>query len=102
MLRPLSWHEYVAVPPESATVLAAADGTPQVVRFGPLAWGVQFHAELAGHVDGWFEHGSDPLRARGVDVEEIVEELPAMVETWQPYGETIGARFAKLAAGLPV
>ena len=60
-LRPLSWHEYVAVPPEGAIVLAAADGTPQAVRFGPLAWGVQFHAELGSHVDRWFEHGSDPL-----------------------------------------
>src|SRR4051794_36417439 len=101
-LRPLSWHEYVAVPPEGSLVLAAADGTPQAVRFGPLAWGVQFHAELGSHVDGWFEHGSDPLRARGVDVEEIVEELPVMVETWQPYGEEIGARFARLAADLPI
>jgi GMP synthase (glutamine-hydrolysing) len=97
-LRPLSWHEYVAVPPEDAIVLAAADGTPQAVRFGPFAWGVQFHAELGSHVDGWFEHGSDPLRARGVDVEEIVEELPAMVATWQPHGEEIGARFARLAS----
>ena len=32
-LRPLSWHEYVAIPPPDATVLAAADGTPQAIRF---------------------------------------------------------------------
>ena len=101
-LRPLSWHEYVAIPPEGATVLAAADGTPQAVRFGPLAWGVQFHAELASHVGGWFEHGGDPLRARGVDVQELVDELPAMVASWQPHGELIGARFARIAADLPV
>jgi GMP synthase-like glutamine amidotransferase len=101
-LRPLSWHEYVAVPPPGATVLAAADGTAQAIRFAPLAWGVQFHAELAGHVDHWFESAGDPLRARGVDVQEIVDEIPEMVETWQPYGEMIGARFAALAAGQPV
>ena len=98
-LRPLSWHEYIAIPPDGATVLAAADGTPQAIRFGPLAWGVQFHAELAGHVDQWFEHGGDPLRARGIDVQEIVDELPAMVDAWQPHGELIASRFARMAAG---
>ena len=101
-LRPLSWHEYIAIPPDGATVLAAADGTPQAIRFGPLAWGVQFHAELAGHVDQWFEHGGDPLRARGIDVQEIVDELPAMVDAWQPHGELIASRFARMAAGQPV
>jgi GMP synthase (glutamine-hydrolysing) len=101
-LRPLSWHEYIAIPPPDATVLAAADGTPQAIRFGPYAWGVQFHAELAGHVDRWFELGGDPLRARGVDVQEIVDELPEMVDAWQPHGEIIAGRFARLAAGLPV
>ena len=101
-LQPLSWHEYVAIPPPGATVLAAADGTPQVIKFAPLAWGVQFHAELAGHVDRWFEAAGDPLRARGVDVQELIDDLPVMVETWRPYGEVIGARFAKLVAGLPV
>jgi GMP synthase (glutamine-hydrolysing) len=101
-VRPLSWHEYVAVPPAGATVLAAADGTAQAIRFGPLAWGVQFHAELAGHVDGWFAAAGDPLRARGVDVQEIVDEIPEMVGAWQPYGELIAARFARLAAGVPV
>jgi GMP synthase (glutamine-hydrolysing) len=99
MLRPLSWHEYVAVPPPGATVLAAADGTAQAIRFGPMAWGLQFHAELAGHVDRWFESAGDPLRARGVDVQEIVDEIPAMVESWQPHGEIIASRFARLAAG---
>lgn len=97
-LRPLTWHEYAAEPPPSATVLAAADGTAQAVRFGPLAWGVQFHAEFAGHVARWFEVGGDGLRARGVDVAEIVDELPEMVETWQPYGAAIATRFAALAA----
>ena len=48
------------------------------------AWGVQFHAEFAGHVGRWFEVGGEALRTRGVDVDEIVEELPAMVDTWQP------------------
>jgi GMP synthase-like glutamine amidotransferase len=101
-LRPLSWHEYIAIPPPAATVLAAADGTPQAIRFAPLAWGVQFHAELAGHVERWFENGGDPLRARGVDVAEIVDELPAMVDSWRPHGDLIAARFARLAAGQPV
>ena len=62
-------------------------------------WGVQFHAELAGHVDGWFAGGGDPLRARGVDVQEIVDEIPDMVDAWQPHGPLIAARFARLAAG---
>jgi len=100
VLRPLSWHEYVAAPPETARILAAADGTPQAVRFGELAWGVQFHAELADHVGRWFEVGGDALRARGVDVDEIAAELPEMVETWQPYGEAIATRFAALAASV--
>jgi GMP synthase (glutamine-hydrolysing) len=98
LLRPLSWHEYAAVPPDGAEILAAADGTPQAVRFGELAWGVQFHAELDHHVDRWFEVGGDALRARGVHVDEIVAELPQMVDAWQPYGAAIATRFAALAA----
>jgi GMP synthase (glutamine-hydrolysing) len=100
VLRPLSWHEYAAIPPDGAEILAAADGTPQAVRFGELAWGVQFHAELADHVTRWFEVGGDALRARGVDVDEIVAELPEMVETWEPYGAAIATRFAALAASV--
>jgi GMP synthase (glutamine-hydrolysing) len=100
VVRPLSWHEYVATPPPGATVLAAADGTPQAVRFGELAWGVQFHAEFAEHVGRWFEVGGEALRTRGVDVDEIVEELPEMVEAWQPYGAAIATRFAALAASV--
>lgn len=41
--------------PERATLLAtSADGSVQAARFGPLAWGVQFHPEVdADLVMGW-------------------------------------------------
>ena len=52
----LHWNDDVAVRlPRRAVVLATApDGTPQAVRFGPRAWGVQFHPEVdAEIVTGW-------------------------------------------------
>jgi GMP synthase (glutamine-hydrolysing) len=96
-IRPLSWHEYAIDAPPGAQVLAAADGTPQVVRFAPRAWGVQFHAELAGHVDHWFSSGGDALRERGVDVGAITADLDAAVAEWQPHAMAIAARFAAIA-----
>ncbi len=96
-IRPLSWHEYAVEPPPEATVLAAADGTPQVIRFAQRAWGVQFHAELAGHVTRWFENGGESLRERGADVEAITAELDGAVAAWQPHATAIAARFAAIA-----
>ena len=43
--------DVVTVVPEGATVLATLpDGRPQAIRFGPMAWGVQFHPETSPEV----------------------------------------------------
>ena len=45
--------DVVTVVPEGATVLATLpDGRPQAIRFGPRAWGVQFHPETSPEVFG--------------------------------------------------
>ncbi len=76
-------------------MLAAADGTPQASGSASWRGACSSTRSSPSHVDRWFEVGGDALRARGVDVDEIVEELPAMVETWQPYGAAIATRFAR-------
>lgn len=50
------WNNDVALtlPPGARLLASSADGTVQAVRFGPQAWGVQFHPEVdADLVMGW-------------------------------------------------
>ena len=64
-IRPVAWavstgcaaihynDDVVTVVPAGATVLATLpDGRPQAIRFGPQAWGVQFHPETSPEVFG--------------------------------------------------
>ncbi|ANS80378.1 GMP synthase [Serinicoccus hydrothermalis] len=79
--------------PESAQVLAhAPDGTVQAVRFGPRAWGVQFHPEVdADLVVGWAE-GREPEAEL-----EALHTLRARQDELHPAWERLLRRFGDLA-----
>jgi len=88
--------DVVTVVPEGATVLATLpDGRPQAIRFGPRAWGVQFHPETSPEVFGaWLRWDSpDGLTP---EQEALLDEVQAARDTlraaWQPFA----ARFAAL------
>ncbi|MEZ4437907.1 MAG: glutamine amidotransferase [Polyangiaceae bacterium] len=55
--------------PNEAKLLACSEGDPhQVVRFGRLAWGVQFHPEFDGELMRAFvEARREPIEAEGLD-----------------------------------
>jgi len=82
--------------PTGATVLATSpDGRPQALRFGPVAWGVQFHPETSPEVfAAWLRWDSpDGLT---VEQEALLAEVEAARDVlraaWQPLAE----RFASL------
>jgi GMP synthase (glutamine-hydrolysing) len=82
--------------PSGATVLATLpDGRPQALRFGPSAWGVQFHPETSPEVFGaWLRWDSpdgltpqqEALLAEVGDAREVLRTA------WQPLAQ----RFASL------
>ncbi len=82
--------------PPGATVLATLpDGRPQALRFGPSAWGVQFHPETSPEVFGAWLRWESP---DGLTPEQdaLLAEVSAAREVlrtaWAPFAE----RFASL------
>lgn len=82
--------------PRGAVVLATLpDGRPQAVRYGPAAWGVQFHPETSPEVfESWLRwdapEGLTPDQSTllaGVTAAE-----PVMRAGWQPFAD----RFVEL------
>lgn len=54
--RSVQWNNDIALalPPEAVVLATAPDGSPQAVRFGPVAYGVQFHPEISPEqFDSW-------------------------------------------------
>lgn len=86
--------------PDGATELATApDGTVQAARFGPLAWGVQFHPEVSPAIfRGWTtdKPSAREARADGLDVfaaAQLVEERANdLRRAWEP----LARRFARV------
>lgn len=84
----LHWNNDVVVElPGTAVPLATApDGTVQAARFGPSAWGVQFHPEVDAAVVQRWADGDDPaaeqealvaLRTRRAELHRLWEGLVA-------------------------
>jgi len=65
----LHWNEDCLEPPSDAIELVRRPGTGgEAFRFGPCAWGVQFHPEVdADALDGWYRDWPHALAAAGVD-----------------------------------
>jgi hypothetical protein len=90
------WHSYEAVPPAGAVLLARSPASLQAYRIGDLAWGIQFHAEVAADsAERWLdEWRTDPDAVRiGLDAEALRAETRAKIEGWNRLGRALCGRF---------
>ena len=100
--RVVHWNSDVVTDlPDTVAVLArTGDGAPQVLRFGPRSWGVQFHPE-ADHavVSGWADKDrADPDDPR-VDVDEALQEVKESERGLVGTGRLLADTFADVVAG---
>jgi GMP synthase (glutamine-hydrolysing) len=97
-LHAVQWNDDVADRlPGAAEVLAAApDGTPQVVRFGPCAWGVQFHPEVGGNIFAIWAASARRRDASDSTPDLALEAIRAaearLRQTWQPMAKAFAAQ----------
>lgn len=96
------WHSY-EVDPGDRPPLAASDVSVQALRFGPAAWGVQFHPEVTEAILAqWYADGSahPDLRAAGGDPERWLADpaVRADLQAWMGHGRALFGRFLELAA----
>lgn len=104
----VQWNNDVALAlPRQATVLAhAPDGTVQAARFGPRAWGVQFHPEASPAIfRSWTTDKPSARQGRedGIDVfaaaGQIADHGPQLQQAWEPLARR-WARIVKQAGRL--
>ena len=95
----IHWNDDVVTdpPPRAVVVATTTDGSPQVIRLGMRAWGVQFHPEAdVGIATVWADRtvAAGELSQADADARlaEIVQADAALVTTWRPLAE----RFAGL------
>ncbi len=95
----LQWNnDVVSDLPDDCTVLATApDGSIQAARFGPQAWGVQFHPEATpGIFRSWAVHrptdATWPLEALHAAADEFADLEAEVAGAWEP----LAHRFADI------
>jgi GMP synthase (glutamine-hydrolysing) len=87
--------------PEGATPLATSpDGTVQAIRFGPMAWGIQFHPEVSPAIFESWVYGSReaPTPEALAALAQIYGAEDQLRSDWQPLAD----RFADVVARLVV
>ena len=92
--RAVQWNNDVVVepPPAASLVAGTTSGGPQVLRFGPRAWGVQFHPEAGLEVvSGWARSYEREASSWEVDVRQVLATLGAAEQklrhTWRPMAD---------------
>lgn len=89
----VQWNNDVATRlPKRSTLLASSpDGTVQAARFGPRAWGVQFHPEASPEIfRSWTtdKPSAGEARADGIDVfraaQVVTDNGDALRRAWEP------------------
>ena len=93
----LHWHGDTFDLPAGAVHLAKSHNcVHQAFRWGPLAWGLQFHLEVTPEmIETWIQ-GEDSvayIHGAGEDPQEIVKKTPAVFSTLQPLAERIFLSF---------
>jgi GMP synthase-like glutamine amidotransferase len=94
------WHSY-EMGIGGGEVLACSDVCAQAARFGPVAWAIQFHAEVSERdALKWIaDYRSDPdAVAIGVEPEALAAETEEKIGAWNEVGRRLSARFLELAA----
>lgn len=89
--------------PAGAKVLASTEREPHAyVRFGPEAWGVQFHPEMdVSVIRHYIRHRQQDLGSEGMDVEELLSsasETPHAVSMLQRFVQRVSEKAAERAA----
>lgn len=86
-------HDVAVRLPRTAVPLATApDGSVQAARFGPRAWGVQFHPEVTtSTVQGWVT-GPDDAAGLGA-ARQVGDRQAELHRAWEP----LARRFARIA-----
>src|SRR5262249_27252305 len=85
---------------DDGEVLARSEVCAQAARFGPLAWAIQFHAEVteADALKWIAEYESDPdAVAIGIDPEALAAETRDKIRAWNGAGRALAPRFLELA-----
>ena len=90
------WHGDAFALPEGAVPLAGSTMTPlQAFRYGPRAWGVQFHLETDAQVlRAMIEGGRAELAETGVDAELLLAQAERELPRLQQIAAQVFARFA--------
>jgi GMP synthase (glutamine-hydrolysing) len=100
--RGVQWNrDVVSRLPEGATALATSpDGTYQAIRFGPSAWGVQFHPEVSPAVfESWVYGAREaPTPEALAALAQVYGAEDQLRADWRPLAE----RFADVVARLAV
>ncbi|MBN1529181.1 MAG: type 1 glutamine amidotransferase [Thermoleophilaceae bacterium] len=96
------WHSYEAGPPDGSVILARSAVCVQAYRLAEApAWGIQFHAEVAGaDVGGWldgYDADEDAVRI-GLDPEALRAETVPRLDEWNELGRGFAQRFLAEAA----
>jgi len=96
------WHSY-EVDATGRVPLARSAVSPQALRYGPAAWGVQFHPEVNPAIlRGWYaDTASDAdVVASGLDPERALRDLleDPRLPAWMATGRRLFGRFLELAA----
>ncbi len=99
------WHSYEVAPSERPA-LATSVVSLQGLRFGPVAWGVQFHPEVTREIlTGWYEdwEADGDLVRSGFDLEAALAALDADhdLDRWMAHGHALFGHFLTLAADAP-
>jgi GMP synthase (glutamine-hydrolysing) len=95
----IQWNNDIVsrLPVGATTVATALDGTVQAVRFGPLAWGVQFHPEASPDVfASWLSvvPPGDDKEVLAATLARIAAAESDLRRDWEP----LARRFADLVA----
>ncbi|MDO5739079.1 MAG: type 1 glutamine amidotransferase [Ornithinimicrobium sp.] len=90
----LHWNNDVVttLPPRAVRLAQSPDGTVQAARFGPRAWGVQFHPEVDADIVARWQPGPDPEHEAKV-IAELEHRRHELHRSW----ESLIRRFARIA-----
>jgi GMP synthase (glutamine-hydrolysing) len=103
----VQWNEDVVtgLPPGSSVLAVAPDATVQAARFGPLAWGVQFHPEVSPEIFASWGASAATSTESPTDRAEMAATAAAvqaaraeLQRAWRPLAERFGEIVAAAAA----
>jgi GMP synthase (glutamine-hydrolysing) len=99
--RAVQWNDDIvtALPSGSSVLARAPDGTVQGARFGPQAWGVQFHPEVSPEVFAcWGATETSNRAGIAAAAQEINGSASELRATWRPLAERFAAMVTTTAA----